>query len=243
MKPTERILIYGCLAVLVTSHLVNILGSTTRVAQAETLEWLSELGPAETIRITRKDGSDLVLRNTDGRLSWGEEGTHRAHATGLVYIGAVLRQLMDSEVFVEERENLNAELREREEAILAERQTLEERYAEITPDDPGIEDARREFNQLRAEYEQFREAANARVAQLTADQLEQAYRELVAAVNIVADEKGVDIVNRFIPTDDPFEAANADQALAAIRLRSLLRYPKSIDLTADVLDELALEAE
>ena len=66
---------------------------------------------------------------------------------------------------------------------------------------------------------------------------------VVGYVEIVADRKGIDTVYRFIPTSEPFEAENPEQAMMAIRLRDALRYPEELDITTDVMEELHLEEE
>ena len=77
----------------------------------------------------------------------------------------------------------------------------------------------------------------------TAEQLEKAYREMIDAVEVVADRMDIDIVYRFIPTSEAFEAENPEQAMMAIRLRTALRYPEQLDITDAVLEEMSLEAE
>ena len=74
-----------------------------------------------------------------------------------------------------------------------------------------------------------------------ATHLEMAYREITAAVNVVADRLEIDLVIRFIPPDDEFVLTNEAAAIDQIRLRSLLRYPEACDITSDVLEELNLE--
>ena len=71
--------------------------------------------------------------------------------------------------------------------------------------------------------------------------MQKAYKELTSAVNVVADKLGVDIVLRFIPTDNEFKAVNGDQALSEVRLRSAVKYPEKLDITSEVLEELSLQ--
>ena len=75
---------------------------------------------------------------------------------------------------------------------------------------------------------------------LGAEQVETAYRELVEAVDIVAEREGVEIVIRFVPVSDPFETDDLDLASDQVRRRLLLRYPDAIDLTSRVETELGL---
>ncbi len=48
---------------------------------------------------------------------------------------------------------------------------------------------------------------------------------------------------RFIPADLDFDAVNPAQAYTGIRGRLALKYPESLDLTDDVIEELGLELE
>jgi hypothetical protein len=73
-----------------------------------------------------------------------------------------------------------------------------------------------------------------------AQQIEEAYRELVAAVEIVAERREVDLVIRFMPTGDPFEADTLMTAREQVLGRTFLEYPDAIDLTAEVLRELGI---
>jgi len=52
---------------------------------------------------------------------------------------------------------------------------------------------------------------------------------------------GIDIVLRFIPTEKEFQGQDAESALNEIRLRSALRYPAGLDITEEVLEELAIQ--
>ena len=58
---------------------------------------------------------------------------------------------------------------------------------------------------------------------------------------IVADQRSIDFVYRFIPTAEPFGTKNAEQAMLQIQLRTFLKYPEAVDITQHVMDELDLE--
>ncbi|MCP3859744.1 MAG: hypothetical protein GY704_08845 [Phycisphaeraceae bacterium] len=75
---------------------------------------------------------------------------------------------------------------------------------------------------------------------LGAEQIESAYRELIEAVDIVAERQGIDIVTQFVPTGEPFDAETMDVASLQVRRRGLLRYPDEIDITEAVAEELGL---
>ncbi|MCA9290310.1 MAG: hypothetical protein KDA25_04220, partial [Phycisphaerales bacterium] len=99
------------------------------------------------------------------------------------------------------------------------------------------------YRELRNEYDRWQSEQRAKLAALGADQIERAYRDLVAAVDVVASKKRIDIVYRFIPTNDPFQAPTPDAAQAAVSLRTALKYPSGLDITPEILDELALDDE
>jgi hypothetical protein len=115
----------------------------------------------------------------------------------------------------------------------------------LTPDDSEFEAISKEGQGLLQQRDMLIQQANAAKATLGAEQVERAYRELVDAINVVADRLEIDMVHRFIPTDDPFEVQPGPGAFQAamlqIRLRSVLRYPEDIDITSEVLDELGIE--
>jgi Skp family chaperone for outer membrane proteins len=94
------------------------------------------------------------------------------------------------------------------------------------------------FQALEQEYRQFRQGAIAESDKLTAEQFEAAYRELVAAVETVAEKEAIDLVFRFQPTADPFEAKAPAESVDRIRARTFLKYPSQVDITADVMKAL-----
>jgi Skp family chaperone for outer membrane proteins len=242
MTPRERIVVYGFLAVLVASNVILLLGSTGPAAVASA-PLADDLGPADAVILAGEDGEDLLLRSRDGRLTWGEGVHHRSYSTAYVFIGQILNQLMQSEdrsearqAIVDELTEEEAEYQERLEAVLARGQELEE----------GSEEFRRageEYMKLAEEFRQWQGQALQRRGKIDAEQLEDAYREMIDAVQVVADGMKIDTVYRFIPSEEPFRAENPEQALMSIRLRPALRYPEELDITAEVLDELSLDVE
>ena len=245
MPSRERITIYALLAILIALNLSLLLGRGGTPAFADPqAAGVGELGPAQSLTLQGEaEAKDIVLRNRSGRLAWGEAPCDRAYSVGYVYIGKVLNQLMKSEAFEEERQPLMEELQETEAEYRQRLDGIQKRLREL---DPNSEEARATYEQGSSVYEEFmnwQQSALRRSGKLDAEQLERAYRELVAAVEIVADRKGIDTVYRFIPTSEPFEAENPEQAMMAIRLRDALRYPEELDITADVMEELHLEEE
>ena len=83
----------------------------------------------------------------------------------------------------------------------------------------------------------------ARTGKLESEYLESSYREMIDAVNVVADRMKIDIVYRFTPPSEEFETDNPRAAMSTIRMRSALRYPDDLDITDAVADELGLDIE
>jgi len=71
-----------------------------------------------------------------------------------------------------------------------------------------------------------------------AEQFEAAYRELVAAVDAISEKESIDLVFRFAPTAEAFDAKGSGEAIMKIRERTFLKYPTQIDITEDVLKAL-----
>jgi Skp family chaperone for outer membrane proteins len=73
------------------------------------------------------------------------------------------------------------------------------------------------------------------------EQMQNAYNEILEAVNVVSERMNIDMVLRFIPPDGEFEQTTPDATIMQIRLRTALRLPEGIDITDDVLAELGLD--
>ncbi len=244
MNSRERVLIYAVLTVLVVLNLSFMLGRSGSIALADPLSFMGELGPADSLTLLDAKGEkDLVLRNSDGRLSWGEASHDKAYSVAYVYIGKILNQLMLSEELDEDRQRLIKELQETEAGF---RQRLDEVVGRLRLLDPESAEAAQVNQEGEALYEemvQWQQEAVRKRGKLDAEQMEKAYREMIDAVEVVADRKGIDTVYRFVPTEEPFDTENPEAAIMAIRLRTALRYPEDLDITDDVVEELDLEVE
>src|SRR5436190_5585137 len=100
MKRTERIFIYPILLVLIALNAVLLLSSSGRTAMAEAAAWLSDLGPADSLKLV--DGEkEMVIRNKAGRLAWGEDEFHKTYTVAFIDISKILNPLMDSDALKE----------------------------------------------------------------------------------------------------------------------------------------------
>lgn len=237
MHRRERLVIYGALVLLSAVNLAALLQATGGAAHAAAPPGpapAGTLGPADTLALAG-DGGDLVLRNRAGRLAWEDSDHARAMSIGFVHLDKVLDPLLASEKYTEDRDRLQQEIAKRDEEIMSRMDAMRTQ--------PGFNPTSPEAQQLGTEAEQWRMERVQRMGQLAATQIEDAYRDLVAAVDVVADRRSIDLVLRYAPASDPFDANGTVQAYTAIRERIVLRSPASLDITDGVLEELALRAE
>lgn len=236
MRTLDRSLVLIALAVGLFALLQQREGTTSATASFHNPE---DLGPAAKLILAGED--PLVVRNESGRIGWGEQPTARAWSMGAVHIGEIIKAKLQSEGYQSERDDLEAELREIEAEFTTRAEALQAEYGEITEDDPKFPEAQGRMQVVMQEYQEFAQMAQGRTSELQTQQLERAYREMTEAVEVVADNKNVDIVFRFIPTAEPFGTNMVEQAMLQIQLRPFLRYPDTIDLTDAVMDELDLK--
>jgi Skp family chaperone for outer membrane proteins len=239
MKNRERIVIYGALALLATTNLAALYGQGGSRAVAGGAASGDQLGPAGSLTLV-DDEQELVLRNASGRLAWSDSEHARAFSVGFVHVGRAVSPLLQAEEYVEEMARLQEEIRKTDEEITQRIGALLEESRDMSPDDPQAPEVQRAYQEMLQELERWRRQGSQRLGLLAAEQIERAYRDFVAAVEVVAERRGIDIVYRFIPTDREFQAANPPTAYIAIRARIAVTYPEGIDITDEVLEELAV---
>ena len=240
MKTTERIVIYAALALLALVNLPHLLGSASAPALAAGPE-ADRVGPYSSIALGEGD-SELVLRNRGGRLAWDDTDYAQVISIAFVHVGKAMGPLLEAERYLEERERLEEQIREIDEELVARMEAFREAHA---GDDPVEEtdELRQAREALVREYDAWTRERARRMGRLGASQIESAYRDVVAAVEVVADRLGIDVVLRFIRPETEFQAQGPQQAYIAVRARIALKYPEALDITDLVLEELALEIE
>jgi len=238
MTNTTRIV---CGLLLLTTTLLLLPHSGER-ADAEFVG-PTPLGPASELVLEGEGDNRVTLKAIDGHLAWGDAPSHRDWSQGWVSIGPLLDHLMRSESFQEERATLSDAMQEDEQLILDALESIRGQMEGLEQDDPDMAALAAEGRNLLEQRRGFVQAAQMAQSQLAGTQLERAYRELIDAVKIVAEARDIDLVHRFIPTDDPFKNTTAADATLEIRLRSLLVYPDALDITGDVADELGIDLD
>lgn len=243
MTARERMLTWSTLLTLTCLVLLTLLRPQGNMALAEDEAKAEALGPASSVVLVSDDSPTVRLRAMEGRLAWGDEAQQRTQAVAYLHIGALLPPLMQREERIEERQSLRDRLTEEAQIMIDELDKIKTDIEELSPEDETAQAQIQRGQQLAQQLQAFRQQAAALEEAQAAEQLEQCYRELVTAVNVVADRDKIDTVLRFIPTDDPFTPADVSGAMLQIRLRTLLRYPEKSDITEDIAEELNLDLE
>ncbi len=197
------------------------------------------LGPVDSITFAGE--KELVLKNSGGHLGWGEGKTNRVWSVGFMETGKALSQLLQTDHFRDAREELNEELNEQMEEVKNLMESLRQEGQAIGPDSPDAPAFRQRWEQAYGEFQHMQQLVAESRATLMAEQMQEAYKEILEAVNVVSERMDIDMVLRFIPPDGEFEQANPDATILQIRLRTALRLPNGIDITDDVLAELGLD--
>lgn len=235
------------IALPLSATAVTVLAMTALTSQvdAEDEAKAPSLGPASSVILEGADAATVTLGVEDERVSWGDAVQQRVYSTGYIFVGRPLTELLGAEVYLEEHQELEAEVNAALEAIGAQVESLQGRMDGVDPDSEDAAQIQMEGQQLMQQRQQIIEQATGAQAMLRAKHLEEAYAELVEAVNVVADRNGIDIVQRFLPPEDEFGTPQGpgafNYALNQVRMRSLLRYPEDCDITDEVMEELGLE--
>ena len=200
----------------------------------------SDLGPADALLLNTEAGKDpLRIAAKDGHIAWGDRATNRVWSVASVDIDKVMKKILEGASYVDPR-NEASEKGKTEEAEFQKRlEAIKEKYPVTEGQMPPAE-AQQEVRALQQEYQVWLENVRRRDEKLGAEQFERAYRELIAAVETVSEKESIDLVFRFYPTEDAFESERVSDALAQIQARTFLKYPKSIDITSDVMKVLNL---
>ncbi|MHC4083357.1 MAG: OmpH family outer membrane protein [Planctomycetota bacterium] len=239
MNNRERIVIYGALSLLALANLATLCGQAGPSAAADPATGGDQLGPAETLTLI-EDESQLVLRNRGERLAWSDNDHARAFSIAFVHVGRAVGPLLEAEQYTEELVRLREELQSRDQEMTERIAAFMEENRDVDPSDPSAVEIQRAYQGMLQELERVRMEGTQRLDRLRAEHIERAYRDLVAAVEVVAQRRQIDIVLRFVPTANEFQAQSLAAAYTGVRARIALKYPEALDITDAVLEELAI---
>ena len=237
MKSFDRLLVLAALAVGLLALLRPLAGNDVAIADAPKLD---RLGPTDGVVL--RDGADeLILTARDGNLAFGDKDEARAWVVGAMHSDRAMQAILRSETFAEERESVDEDLREQNGAFETEFNEAQAEFGDVQPGDDRFPEAEQAVGEIMQRYQAFQQEAVRIRSAMHASQLERAYRQMLAAVEVVAERRDIDMVVRFIPPQNPFESQTVEQAMLQIQLRSMLTFPEAIEITDDVMEELDLE--
>jgi Skp family chaperone for outer membrane proteins len=198
-------------------------------------------GPFDSITLAGK--KDLTLKNVDDHISWGDEKANTVWSIGFMETGKALSQMLQADHFLDARNELDEELKEQISDARELMESLQEEGQTLDPESPEVPSFRQRWESAYGEFQKMQQLVAEARATLMAEQMQEAYNEILEAVNVVSQRMSIDMVLRFIPPDGEFEQTTPDATIMQIRLRTALRLPEGIDITDDVLSELGLVAQ
>ncbi|MFM7051754.1 MAG: OmpH family outer membrane protein [Planctomycetota bacterium] len=238
-RPSERLVLASSLVLSAAALVVALRGPAPQAAVAGA-PVSNDLGPADALLLSTEAGKDaLRVAAKDGRIAWGDRSTNRVWSVAAVDIDKAMKRILAGKSYEERR-------KEEQEKASGEEADFNKRLEELRAKYPLAEgaapppEAQQEFGVLQQQYTQWLEGVRRRSEKMSSEQFEQAYRELVAAVEAVAEKESIDIVFRFYPTASPFGTDRMSDTVGQIQARTFLKYPEAIDITEDVLKALNL---
>jgi Skp family chaperone for outer membrane proteins len=198
-----------------------------------------KLGPVDSITFAGEN--ELTIKNSNGHIAWGEEKTSTVWSIGFMETGKALSQLLQADHFLDARDELNEELKDKISNARDLMESLREEGQNLGPESPDAPAFRQRWEGAYSEFQKIQQLVSEARATLMSEQMQEAYKEIVEAVNVVSERMNIDMVLRFIPPEGEFEQVTPDATIMQIRLRTALRLPDGIDITDDVLAELGLD--
>lgn len=240
MNRFERIVLASSLALSALAFAFAFQSAPAQLAHAID-RTASDLGPTDGVIFAGEGGKDPVrVTAKDGRIAWGDRSTNRVWSVGSVDIDKVMKKIFEGASYADKRKETQEAAKAEEAEFNKRAEEIQKKFPAGADGAPPAPEGQREFTQLQQEYSRWLEGVRVREDKMAAEQFEQAYRELVAAVEAVSEKEEIDLVFRFYPTADPFQAERAGEALAQIQARAFLKYPAAIDITAEVMKALNL---
>ena len=154
---------------------------------------------------------------------------------------SLVNELMASDRFLPDREDAAPDIRRQLDELREELQDLEERIRGGAGDDPSLQRDRERAREAVREFQSLQQSLARAIETKTAEQLAECYALVKSSASAIAEELGFDYV---IATGDPDErlsTADSQVTLRQITARPVLRFPKGVDITDDVRDDLNLE--
>lgn len=119
--------------------------------------------------------------------------------------------------------------------------SIEERGSKLAQGSPELEQLGREFDQKQEAFQKARQEGLARIEEYNANQVREAYRLTLEAVDEVSGRMGYSHVVSSRTGDASIKSQNVAGALQEILARPMARSPRADDLTERLIRQLRLE--
>ncbi|MDZ4755662.1 MAG: OmpH family outer membrane protein [Phycisphaerae bacterium] len=248
MRNADRILVVAALVVACSSLLLHAGRGATAIASPDA-SVANDLGPTDGVVFNEQKldvqgeataPSTTRLRVEGSHLRWSDRATGTVWSIGSVHVDKLMKKLLARPSHADKRKELNDEALKQDADFEKRAAELQTKYGMLSPQTPEGAAAQQEVQALVAEYNRWREGSARIREKLFAEQVEEAYRELVAAVDTVAEKEAIDVVISFMPPSEPFLTDTLAGAREQVFARTLLRYPEAIDITEEVMKSLGI---
>lgn len=239
MRHSERFVVYGLLGLLVAAALSQ--GRAGSTATADPV-FADDLGPADAL-VLRGAKGELKIRNADARIAWGDQPTDRAHSLAFVHVDKLMTKLLEAPRFADERKAIEDKERDKMKEFESKREEFMKQYGQVRPDHPDFEKASDAWKALREGMEQWHAEIGQANEKLMKEQIESSWKDVLSAIEIVSGRRNIDLVLRFVPMSEKFEAEEPTGGISQLMERTVLKMPESMDITPEVMKELNLTDE
>lgn len=163
------------------------------------------------------------------------------HSIAVCATPSIINELMASPRFKPDRENAAPDIRKKLEDLRDELNDLRERLKGADPNDPGAQADSQKAREDVSEFQRLQQQYLGAVEAKTAEQFAQCFALVKSSANAVAEKLGYDYVISTGDPDEELSKTDSNVTLRQITARPVIRFPKGVDITDDVRDDLNLE--
>ncbi|GAB4545863.1 MAG: hypothetical protein Tsb0013_04110 [Phycisphaerales bacterium] len=160
-------------------------------------------------------------------------------------VATLSEDMMDSDRYLPQRDAKRDELRTQFLAPLEEQaKALEEEFtaAQQAGDQDRMQQLQQQFFQLQQQGQEAQQQFQQELQSFIAQQFKDAYTKIVESAAAVGEDMGFSYVAASTPPMDEFEDQTFADLLTEVLSRTYVHYPEGVDITADVRDDLNLDA-
>lgn len=153
----------------------------------------------------------------------------------------VVEKLLETDRF---KPALDAEKKKAEETMQPLQEELNELGRQLqnaNPEDPGVQDAYRQYQRKGQEFQQKAGELQKQLSRFVSRQFLEAYAMAKASADAMAEELGYDYVIASRGIEEEIKSDDPERVVQAVLARPVIKMPKDADITDVVKDDLKLE--